>query len=244
MIRSQGNTSLFTALIESKNADSVFYSGKDMSPRPDNESAASGGHVHIKHDVQLRLVRVGQWGLRTTSTDHTSVTALDGHSTIRRTGTDIQTEEEQLDSIPPIMSLHSDSGVENPNTLLPTSGDEPSSGGTGPDQETECYNFEWFWILILMQIASFLGVVVFTLAVSGQFVETWRKLLTVLALSLTLCFCYTVAFVALSLFHEALGKMLETRLKLKRQKQRKVLRFMAWLSFPTFIGSVFLLWIW
>ncbi len=181
---------------------------------------------------------MGQWGPRSTSTTYTSVIALEDHPTLRRTGTVIKTEEQQLDSTSPVISLHSTLRLENHDTLLPSPGGESTGRGNRSDLDIECYDFEWFWILVLMLVGSLFGVVSFALAVSGKIVDLWQKLLTVLAISLTLCFCYTVAFVVLSLFHEALGKMLKTRLKFKLQKQRNVLRILAWLCLPCCLGLV------
>jgi len=214
------------------------YYKKDLSLLPKNESAASGGHVHVKNGVHLRLLRVGQWGPKAASPERTSAVPQDDHLIIRRTGTDIQTEEEELDSICPKVSRHPDSAAETHYTPLPASGSGSSPSKNGPDQDTGCYEFEWVWILVLMLITSVSTVVIFELTLLAQFVIIWSTIMLAIGYMLVFCFCFTVAFVALSYYHRALEKVVETHLKISPQNQHTLLRILAWLCLPSIVAMV------
>ncbi len=214
------------------------YHEKDLSRLPENGSAASGGHVHGKNDHQLRLLPVGQWGPKVASTEQTSADSRDDHLTIRRTGTDIQSEEEHLDSIFPRVSRHSHSPAETHSIPLPTPGNGFPSRNIGPDHDTGCYEFEWVWILILMLIASGSTFVIFALTIFANFIAVWPTIIMAVVFMLTFCFWFTAAFVALSYLHRPLGKIFETHLRISSQKQHILLRIFAWLCLPFIVATV------
>lgn len=216
------------------------YYEKGLSPLPKIESAASGGHGNVRNNVQPRLLRVGQWGPNAAASGRTNLVRPDDPLIIRRTGTDIQIEEEQLDSIDPGVSQHSDSPAETHNTSLPASGSGSPPRKNGPDQAAGCYEFEWVWILVLMLITSVSAVIVFTLTFLTQFVLFWRTIMNAIGCTLVFCFCFTAAFVTLSYYHGPLRKTLGKYLRISPEKQHTILRTLAWLCLPVIVATVIL----
>lgn len=210
------------------------YHEKDSSSPIENGSAAA----QVKNDNGPRLLRVGQWGPGAASKDHMSLVPLDEPLIIRRTRTDIQTEEEQLDTIVSRMSQHFDSPSEIHNTPRPTSGNVSSSKNIGPDQDTGCYEFEWVWILILTLIASISTFIIYILAEFGQSTSGFMIIIMIVLYMLNCCFWYTAAFVALSYFHKPLGKVIEKYLGIGSQRQHALLRTLAWLYLPFVVSMV------
>jgi len=214
------------------------YYEKTLSPLPENQGAASDGDVYVKNKVQLRLLRVGQWGPKAAMPERTSSDPPVDPFIVRRTGTDIQTEEEQLDSINPRILRHSDSPTETHNTSLSASGNGSSPRKNEPDQDAKYYEFEWVWILILMLITSVSVVFTLTLTVTTQVVRIWSPVGLSATYTLIFCFSFTAVFVALSYFHEALEKIFESHLRFSPRKQETFLRVLAWLCLPSILVMV------
>lgn len=65
----------------------------------------------------------------------------------------------------------------------------------------------------------------------GSIIYQYKIALNVGAVEIFLFFCYTLVFVTLSRFHAPLGKMVETYLKIKPQKQKRLIQLFAWSFF-------------
>ena len=170
-----------------------------------------------------------------------SAVALENQITFGATGLSIQIEEEILGSnrsgasYPP----YHISFAENSDAPLETSINETSlREGTSTTMPSEYSHFEWYWVLVLMILFSVSTVILFALAGFGQIIRSFPSILQGLGVTFILSICYTAAFVILSMFHEAIEKTLEQRLRISRRIQRIILRLLTWCWLPAALTAV------
>ena len=148
---------------------------------------------------------------------------------------DIQTEEERISSVRSRTSFyggplseHDHAPIRNPNNRFTTTEE------INLYIPTDYRRFEWYWILVLVMISSVSAIVISTLVPPGQVIQFFEEIPYTVSIMLTFFLGYTGTFVLLSIFHETTEKTLEQYCRISRQRQRILLKVLAW-SCPPFV---------
>ncbi|KAL8951507.1 MAG: hypothetical protein Q9222_002521, partial [Ikaeria aurantiellina] len=217
----------------------TFYEKEASSPQHSvTQDHANLGNATVttssigRMRASSKIIRVGHWLLGEGSSLSTASVPLQDLHTVTRTGTDLQAEEQSMGVV---------RRETQPNLPGAPSGEtnEPATEGiTSPHQPLDCYNFEWFWILVLTILLSVLAAIIFVLSIIETVLELWYVILTAIAWILIPSFGYTLIFVTISKYHAALGAKVEMYLRVSRQKQRSFLRVAAWCWLPIFLAAM------
>ena len=159
--------------------------------------------------------------------------ALETHSAIRRTGTDLHNEEisigtarSRIHSDDQTRSDHQDEGGD---VSMPLSEHLVVSEDRGQDPPHDYYQFEWFRILVGMVLAMVSEVIIFVLVDFGNIVLFWFQILTSIAMGIGLLLLYTGIFVLLMEYHEAVENCFNRYARLRPGLQHACLRLCAYI---------------
>ena len=185
---------------------------------------------------QPPFLRIGQWPTRITPDLAPSSIALESHSVIRWTGTELQNEEINIG--PARLRTHSDNQMHSEHELesgevsLPhdASSSEHSAllEDGGQDLSHNYYQFEWFRILIGMMLLMVSEVIIFGLFAFDSVVLLWFSIVTSIAIGLFSLVLYAGIFVFLMEYHEAVGNFLNRYARLRPGLQHFCLRLCAY----------------
>ena len=161
-------------------------------------------------------MRIGQWPAPTTPALTTPSIALETINVIRRTGTDLQNEEENAGTAH--FRLHSGDLLQAENEVVATSRPliTSTAGNTVPvttcglDLFRDYYQFEWFWILIGMMVSITSTVIIMTISALvnyDQIASVSMGALTSILFGLGSSMLYAGMFVGLMEYHEAIEKV-------------------------------------
>ena len=194
------------------------------------------------HDTgQAQFLRIGQWPSRITPELATPFIALETHSAIRRTGTDLRNEEISIGTahsrIYSDEQTHSDYQHEYGDVSVPhnTTSYEHSAvfEDRGQDPPHDYYQFEWFRLLIGMVLAMVSGVIIFVLILvvygATMIVIFWKMILISVAIGVSSLLLYTGIFVLLMEYNEAIENCLNRYARLRPALQHACLRLCAYI---------------
>lgn len=170
--------------------------------------------------------------------------ALDTQSSIRRMGTEIETEEECIDGVRSSASFGRSIPAEHGNAPLGASANVSS---TRKEMRSEIplvhQQFEWYWILILIICSSVSMVMAYIVYASAQVITFFPLTLVRGGFIISIIFGYTGTFVLFSMFYGVMGRSTEQHLRVNRQK-RILLKVLAWLCLPSAVlMMVILVWL-
>ena len=206
----------------------------------------SGNSTHrVQSDVdhepshatsQPQFLRVGQWPAKIAPAFATPCIALETHSGICRTGTDLQNDEESIGIVHSRTCLndrtHSEYGHESGELPQPHSTSSAEDLETiedrGLDLSSDYYQFEWFWILIGMVLLMVSSVPLYVFALNTDAVSLFLPILTSAAIGLCSSLLYTGIFVVLMEYHEAIERFFDRYARLRPRLQRICLRICAY----------------
>ena len=190
------------------------------------------------HDTgQAHFLRIGQWPSRMTPELATPSIALETHSAIRRTGTDLRNEEISIGTARPRIrsddQTRSNYQDEGGDVSMPPSEHSAVFEDRGQDPPHDYYQFEWFRLLIGMVLAMVSEVIisVLILVVDGatMIVIFWKIILISVAIGVSSLLLYTGIFVLLMEYHEAIENFLNRYARLRPALQHACLRLCAYI---------------
>lgn len=216
-------------------------SGSASRDRSSSQSGPSDtGHQTIHKTRVSQVMTVGQWATEKTLGLDMASAPIGNRGPPRRTGTDIQQEEETVGSgvHSRAASHHDPSGsqageIHQPQIIVSTE-DQMTAKERTPD--FGYYHFEWFWILIAMILSLVCGTIIYLLVTFGNIISSLARMFAVLGVGTAAVFIYTGSFVLLTKYHEVLGKAIARYTHIRRHLQRICLRICAYLYFFCTIG--------
>lgn len=198
---------------------------------------SDAGHEISHGPRQPQFLHVGQWPTKMTPAFATPSVSLETTIAIRRTGTELQDEEESVGTIHSrtcsddrTHSEHQhDSGEVSQPHNTPTTEDLTLSKDRGQKLSSDYYQFEWFWILIGMVLLMVSETIMFIFvvywdAVGPAIILVWPAVLISVAIGLCSSLLYTGIFVVLTEHHEAIEKCLDRYARVRPWLQRTCLR--------------------
>ena len=173
---------------------------------------------------------IWHWQPKTQTARFVGPAITDHVQTVRRTGTDIQMEEQ---------------GVEGPHSRRPRSPTQSSPttnnldhsngdalGGQMVEGTTfDYYQLHWFWIVVPTIFGGAIVAVVKALVFVDHAVDGLPAVVDPLLFLVFPSIVFTGIFLVISKFHTKLGQKVEKILKIPRERQRRWLRISAWCSF-------------
>ncbi|KAI9718434.1 MAG: hypothetical protein M1812_004155 [Candelaria pacifica] len=212
----------------------VYAMGKQRkSLRNSNlQSAANEEDHHRSRTRQPTVMYVGQWTCRATSASGDELIASSTLPRARRTGMDLQNEEENVESVSTRVASSTETQAAEV-TLQDTTPLGDNLRATR-EQTLNYYQLEWFWLLIFMMFFLLSNITMFVIvswaASSGQYSTMYAIEVSLKGAAIGTFFLivYACIFVLLEEFHEPLEKAVETYARLSRQLQRRLLRVCAY----------------
>lgn len=168
---------------------------------------------------------------------------MEAQTNTRRTGTDVQVEEEHIGSLRPRSSQLELPVRDHGNPLADAARDALAEQEVDSIEDIDYYQFDWFWMLIEIGIAAICMLIITFLAQSGNIVTNGKTILLVVAYILVQCFCYTATFVTLTRHHNALERIFETYLHLDPEWLGSILRYGAHFLFPLSLAGALTLYL-
>ena len=197
---------------------------------------SGGKHAPSRDTRQTQFLRIGHWPNKMTPDLPTPSIALEPHSAIRRTGTDLQNEEISIGTARSRTrsdnQTHSESEHEPGERFLPHN--TPSSQHSavlkdrGQDLSHYYYQFEWFRILNGMVLLTVSEVTIITLTTFQNIARLWGFIFTSLAIGLLSLLLFTAFFVVLMEYHGAVENFFSRYARLRPGLQQFCLRLCAY----------------
>ena len=233
----QARTSIFTrsepSLINVLEKRQIFLSGGGTSTHNLQSDAGHGPSQDIR---QREFLRIGQWSTKITPEFATPSIALESHSAIRRTDTELLNEEISIDTArsrtrsddqTSSEHQHEYGDVSQPHTTSPSEYLAVFED-RGPNSSDYYYQFESFRILIGMMLLMVSEVMIRVLAFKPPVMILWFHVLTSITIGLVSLLLYIGIFVVLMEYHEAVANFLNRYARLWPGLQRFCLRLCAY----------------
>lgn len=178
-------------------------------------------------------MRIGQWPVRMTAALATPPKVPETNSTIRRTGTDLQCEE---DGVGTAYFRHcSSDSSQAANQVATTSHSQVTSSADisasivsfRPDLSRDYYKFRWFLILIVMMVIMIsinIAITIYLFLCTNHIIESWESVLLTTAFGLVALTIYAGMFVVLMEYHEKIEEAGTKYFGLRPRTQRTCLR--------------------
>ena len=210
---------------------------KRRSLRSTHTLQSDAGHAPSQDTRQPQFLRIGQWPSRITPDIASTSIALGPHSSIVRTGTDLQNEETSIGTAR--SRIRSDDQIlsecqhEHGDVSMPHSASSSEHSAIFKNQNQgslhDYYQFEWFRILVGMVLLMVSEVILFGLITLGNIVSLWLEILASIAIGLLSLLLYAGFFVVLTEYHEAVGNFLNRYARLRPGLQHACLRLCAYI---------------
>lgn len=105
------------------------------------------------------------------------------------------------------------------------------AGPMGGATTFDYYQLHWFWIVVLTILGGAVVMVTAVLSRVRNVIEAWTVLINPLLFLFCPSIVLTGGFLVLCRFHATVGQKVEKTLKIRREKQRELLRILAWCWF-------------
>ena len=213
---------------------------KRHATQTESQSSTHDAQSQAGHDIigdrRRKILRIGQWPARNTSPLFNSPIALETDCNIRRTGTDLQNEEENVGTarsrLHPGSHLQIASGDEEETSQSALAENAIPIIDSGLDLSRNYYNFEWFWILLgmmVLNVSAIISLEIFVLArLSSSIIGFWLPLVISISIDIVSFTLYTGLFVVLKEYHEVIEKAVIKYARLPRGLQSFCLRICAY----------------
>ena len=201
----------------------------------DTHSAQSQERNDTIGDGRRKVLRIGQWPASVTSALAPPPTALERNDVIRRTGTDLQNEEDNVGSarfrLSSIDHTQMENEVAETSQPLDTSSTANAVSGTNLKFPRDYYQFEWFWILIVMMVLINSAVIIHAIVLleyNGSVLWVWESGLVSVSIGLGSSTIYAGTFVVLMEYHGVIEKAGTKYARLPLSFQNTCLRVCAY----------------